>query len=280
MSGLVDRIGDVLRCPGCGNRLIAISQRLVCAGCKREFSYTTATIHFIDDENDRPSVSKRLSTLMYSDDKYTVGRGRRYALERYDQERSVRDYVEYAQIDCGLIVDLASGPSGGYIHNILEKISPNTVLVASDACPWVIDKYSEYYGRRHPGQFGCIDMDLDKRLPFADGSIDVFTGVLLDNVGNYRGLLQEVSRCLKKNGRAVFHEMFFSRQSETFKVLSSENAVYASDEVFCNFCSSVGMDTIEVEACWKGTGKLDPRDGIPVNDQDEWYRKDVYMVRR
>ena len=192
-------------------------------------------------------------------------------------EHFEQNYIDYALHAGGVIVDIATGPGGGWVHGILELMPKDTVVISTDACTPCIHGYSEFYKDKN---YYYFDVDLDKSLPFHDNSIDVFTGVLLCNVSNYRGLLSEVARCLKPGGRAVFHEIFFSPKSETYTYLTKENAVYASSDVYVEFCKSVGLDLAAMETCEKSLGKLDPEDGLPLSESDEWYRKNIYLQKR
>jgi SAM-dependent methyltransferase len=236
--------------------------------------------HFITDEVHRPKTPKYLSKEMYElypdGQRYVEQEGAKKLYLINKNERFERNYIEYALIEEGVIVDIASGPHGGWIHGILNELPQNAALISTDACSFCIDNYSRYYSNK---SYFYFDIDLDKPLPFKDDSVDVFTGVLMCNIPNYRGLLTEIARCLRPGGKAVFEEVFYSPDSKTFEYLLKENAVYASSEIYVDFCQSIGLDWVAVDVCKQMVGKMDPDDGLPLSDSDESYIKNIYLKK-
>jgi SAM-dependent methyltransferase len=236
---------------------------------------------FIFDEDKRPLTPKYLSQEMYElypDTKNFVLQKQNSRLSSINNnEHFEQKYLDFVQNTIGIIVDIATGPSGGYTHGILNSMPKDTVLISTDACTFCINSYSEFYIDKN---YYYFDVDLDNPLPFNDNSIDTFTGVLLCNVSNYRGLLFEIARCLKTSGKAVFEEVFYSPESETCKYLSNKNAVYASSEIYIDYCESIGLDLISIDICRKSVGKVEPGDGMPLSETDEWYRKNIYLKKK
>lgn len=124
-----------------------------------------------------------------------------------------------------------------------------------------------------------VDLDLDKGLPFKDGSIDIFTGNLLNNVANYAGLIQEVYRCLKKGGKLAVIELFFEHGCKTYTHLVEQGAIWSSFETFVTYCESVGFRLIGSDVVTTRKGKIAEGDLYPLDENDCSEDRTVYFVK-
>lgn len=237
--------------------------------------------HFILEEKDRPVTPKYLSKELYDlfPDTYNfVLEKQKIKLSRIQKnEHFEKSYIDYVETKDGVIVDIATGPNGGWTHGILKNLSKNVTLISTDACNYCIDSYTEFYNQEN---YYYFDLDLDKPLPFKDNAIDIFTGSLLCNVSNYKNLLTEISRCLKTGGKAVFEEIFYSDNSVTYEYLIKENAIFASSDIYSDFCKKIGLEIVKIDVCEKMVGKMDPGDGLPLSDSDESYTKNIYLYKK
>lgn len=279
MLNLFNKIENALICPIDTEKLTLEDECFVCKKCGRRYSIDENILHFICNEDERPHTPSCLSQYIektISNLAKCFSGKRAMTRKEYDTNEYVKNYVDFSAVESGIIVDIASGPSAGYLHGTLDRMGHNALLIATDACPCVIHHYSILDKDKN---FIYFDVDLDKHLPFIDQSVDVFTGVLMCNVQNYKELLSEIARCLKTGGKAVFHEVFYSENSESYKYLCAQNAVYASSEIYIHFCETLGLRCVNIEICWKSVGKVDPRDGMPLAETDEWYRKNIYFEK-
>ena len=118
------------------------------------------------------------------------------------------------------------------------------------------------------------EIDLDKKLPFKDNSVDMYCGNLVNNVMNYKELINEVYRTLKVNGKYNVIEWFFDENSETSKYLKENNSLIQSIDYYIDFCSQCGLKLINKEIQSSSIGKLEG-DLLPINPND---KKSVVML--
>lgn len=279
MKTVSQHLNEILHCPIDKGKLDFCEDSFVCQVCNAKYPLEGNILHFICKEDDRPRTPMLLSEEMnnlYPDLESWFRQKQSATRDAYIKKEFVKNYVDFSAINTGVIVDIASGPSAGFIHGTLDKIGEDTLLIATDACPCVIHGYSKLHKDKN---FMYFDVDLDKQLPFKDKSIDMFTGVLMCNVSNYKNLLREIARCIKPGGKAVFHEVFYAESSESYKYLCEKDAVYASSDVYVKFGEALGLKCLKVEICWQSVGKVDPGDGMPIAETDEWFRKNIYFIK-
>jgi ubiquinone/menaquinone biosynthesis C-methylase UbiE len=101
--------------------------------------------------------------------------------------------AQVLQIGCGL---------GTTTMEILEKAGPDVRLTAAESSPVLVERARanvapDYLGRRF---FVCV-LDLEAKLPFADGAFDhVLANVGLADLASPSGLLFELARIVKPGG--------------------------------------------------------------------------------
>lgn len=232
--------------------------------------------HFINGEAERPFWSRALNDY-YKINPRHLQMKRLYKLHcaNIDTDPKKKDYLQFVTELGGVTVDLASGPSG-YFSPIFNYLKSDALFVATDACSAVIDAHQK---ANRDKRFFVFDVDLDKGLPFKDGSIDAFSGNLLNNVENYKGLLKEVSRCLKTNGRFAVIEMFYETGSQTYDYLKERDAVYTSLEHYITVCSEFGLKYRDSEIKGEIVGKISAGDLLPIGDKDKCIEMFVYFEK-
>ncbi len=233
-------------------------------------------LHFILDDTCRPMWSKQLERS-YLEFNETLDMVKNYEKQRINarQNKSLQSYFDFITEHSGVIVDLASGPSG-YFAPALDMLKSDSLFVATDACPTVL--FSHARANKSDGFF-ILDLDLDKPLPFKNASIDVFCGKLICNVNNYRGLILEVYRCLKPRGRFAVIETFFEKDSATYHYLSDRDAVYSSIETYIDFCNRIGFVHLGGDIIDKTMGKTNPGDLLPIGEGDRSVLRTVFFKK-
>lgn len=240
------------------------------------YSIEGNVLRFVEDEESRPEWSKALN-------RYFVQNGVKLQMKRrYNFQRSVMNgdaprkaFVRFVSEVKGVKVDLASGPSG-YFAPWMDSLSDDDVLIATDACPAVIEAHAKACDKEN---FYVFDLDLDQGLPFKDGSIDIFTGNLLNNVANYAGLIQEAYHCLKKGGKLAVIELFFEHGCKTYTHLVEQGAIWSSFETFVTYCESVGFRLIGSDVVTTRKGKIAEGDLYPLDENDCSEDRTVYFVK-
>lgn len=284
---MVERHKHLLICPHDFLDLTTHEGTLACSTCGRKYPIESGIIHFVTREEERPQNSKTLAQLYAEElpERLDVD----YYQHQYAQKEdaymtnaAVKEAVDFVVANIGVGVDLATGPGGGYIGPIVKRLSKGATLFASDACLPVIENWSRCLQSEYANRFAFLDIDLNGNLCFPDNSIDVFSGVEIANVndGNPTGLLQEVHRCLKPDGWAVFQEIFFAPGSETATLLSQEDDFYASVSVFSKRTLAMGLQVTRTEQVKMGVGKISLGDGMPINDRDRWCQKILYLQKK
>jgi ubiquinone/menaquinone biosynthesis C-methylase UbiE len=283
---ITEKLNEILACPNDLGELAFRDDCFVCQTCKRKYKAEQGIIHFIRDENERPSNPKLLA------EDYKKNAKDRLDLPYYWKQAEKKEkmhgknsavgrLVDFVVERGGIIVDLASGHGGGYIAPILKRIGEDTILIATDACLPVIENYCRLFMEAYSAQFAYFDIDLEKQLAFKDDTVDVFTGFAISNVGGGKpySLLREVKRCLKPKGFAVFQEMLFAGNSATSKWLKEQGNLYSSLQAFCEYCVEIGLKAMDHETVFTGKGKIDPRDGMPIDEDDRWSEIVVYLEK-
>lgn len=203
----------------------------------------------------------------------------RYAKAREEAAKSTQlnKYFSYITEKGGIIVDLASGPSG-YFAPALDLLKRNDLFIAADGSDIILEAHAAANMDNPHFMAACID--LDKPLPFKDNSLDVMCGNLLDNVEGYRNLIREIYRCLKPGGRFAVIDLFYEDGSQTHDYLTEKNAVYASLEYYISFCHSAGFHFFRSELLKKIKGKIDKNDLLPICENDVAEMRTVYFEKK
>ena len=231
---------------------------------------------FILNEEERPAWSRALEDYL-AGSRVNLQMKRKYAFQRKmtaGDEKKKR-FADTVASSGKVIVDLASGPSG-YFAPILDRMEEDAVFIATDACPSVLRAHAETCRKEH---FYLFDTDLDRELPFRDGSIDGFCGNLLNNVNNYAGLVREAYRCLKRGGRFCVIEMFFDPGSVTYKDLETQGRIWASPETYTDYFRSVGFGFTGSEILLTRKGKLAEEDYYPLDENDVMTIQTMYFEK-
>ena len=241
------------------------------------FSAERNVVHFILNDTDRPWWSTQLEGF-FNQNNNSLAMLRNYKSQRHIMtSNSVKKrFVDFVSEKQGVKVDLASGPSG-YFSAILDNLTENDLFIITDACPTVVDAHSKANTKSNVYVF---DVDLDKKLPFEDASIDVFSGNLLSNVNNYADLICEVHRCLKTGGHFAVIDMFFDHGCKTYEHLSQKGEIWASLETFIAFCEKVGFTYLDGEIISSRKGRISDGDLYPLDENDGWADRTLYFVKK
>lgn len=232
-------------------------------------------VRFILDEEARPAWSKALEGALNGVD---LCMPQRYQAQRKIMTGDTRRkrFVDFVSGAHGVKVDLASGPSG-YFAAMLDRLEDDDFFIVTDACPSVIAAHAKACER---GNCFIFDVDLDQRLPFADESVDAFSGNLLNNVDHYAELIREIHRCLKPGGRFAAIELFFDHGCKTFEHLNAQGAVWASFETFVAFCEGVGFRYLDSDVLLTRKGRIAEGDLYPLDPDDGSTDRTIYFEKR
>ncbi len=233
-------------------------------------------ICFILNEEDRPWWSKQLEAY-FTKSGQDLNMGRNYKSQKriMTASPSRERFIDFISGKRGAKVDLASGPSG-YFSAMLNSLTDDDIFVITDACPTVISAHSRACSGENIFVF---DTDLDKKLPFKDSIIDVFSGNLLSNVNNYAGLIKEAYRCLKPGGHLALIEMFFEYGCKTYEHLNLKGEIWASFETFVAFCEKIGFTLLGSDIISSRKGKISEGDLYPLDNNDCWSDRTLYFIK-
>jgi len=227
-----------------------------------KYKKTGNVYSFITGE--RPEWSKRLDQF-FSDSKYPMGRMYNFAKIRFKDSRVMQELYKIVLETNGIIIDLASGPSG-YFGPVIDKLGENSTFVITDASEFLIHAHS--VANRKRNNVKIFDIDLEKELPLRDETVDCYCGYVPSNVDKFDVLLNEVSRTLKKNGKLCIIDWFFDKKTDTSKYLKDNKKVTYSLEYFISFCNELGLKLIKKDLDRKYIGKQEG-DLLPINSLDE-----------
>jgi len=179
-----------------------------------------------------------------------------------------------------VVVDLATGPGGGYVAPILKRLPARSLLIATDACPPVVKHQHVLFRSQYGERFVMLDVDLAQRLPFKSQSIDRFSGAGITNIVGVADTLREVARCMTPKGRAVLGERFFAEGSVTEHRLSERGHAFATMASSGSFCGGIGLSLEDQTIAYSGKGKSDPGNGLPLSSEDEWSQVHLHLRLR
>lgn len=245
---------------------------------KSQINYTNEknVYHFIGNNDERPQWSIILDNYHKTNpNQLQLKRQYKFHLNNINNDAQKKKYFQYITELGGVTVDLASGPSG-YFSPVFNFLKDDSVFIATDASTAIINAHQKV---NNDNRFYIFDIDLDKELPFKNASIDAFCGNLLLNVDNYKGLLKEVSRCLKSNGRFAVIELFYEMGSQTYDYLKQRNAVFSSLEYFISVCGENGLKYKDSEIRKEITGKISEGDLLPIGENDKCLETIVYFEK-
>lgn len=220
-------------------------------------------ISFINDDN-RPYWSKQMD-LLYSKNKYSIGRMYSFNRIKYKNNLPMQNFYKFIENCNGIIVDLASGPSG-YFGPVLDVIEKNSIFVITDGSKTMVNAHSTANLKRK--NVVVCELDLNKELPFNDKTIDVYCGNLLNNVDEYESLIDEVSRTIKENGYLVLIEWFFENGSSSEKYLKQTNKITQTKDYFIDFMKSKSLILINEELESEHIGKMEG-DVLPIDKNEK-----------
>lgn len=221
-------------------------------------------------EDERPYWSIQIDEF-YKDKKYPMGHIYNTVKLHIKDDKVYQNYFNLISSTDGIIIDLASGVSG-YFAPVLDRISETSEFIITDASKEMIKAHATTNRKRK--NIDICEIDLDKKLPFKDNSVDMYCGNLVNNVMNYKELINEVYRTLKVNGKYNVIEWFFDENSETSKYLKENNSLIQSIDYYIDFCSQCGLKLINKEIQSSSIGKLEG-DLLPINPND---KKSVVML--
>lgn len=232
--------------------------------------------YFIKNDDERPGWSKAVDDY-YSNNPQDLMMNEKYNFhcEKIIGDLQTSSFFQYIAEPGGIIVDLASGPSG-YFGPVFNFLKNDSIFIATDASKEIINAHER---ANKDNRFLLFDVDLDRGLPFKDGSIDAFSGNLLNNVNNYKGLLSEVARCLKTNGRFAVVELFYEFGSKTYDYLRGRDAVYSSLDNYIAVCKELGLRYKDSVIRKEIVGKLAEGDLLPIGDKDKCFERIVYFEK-
>jgi hypothetical protein len=257
----------IVACPIDGDALQAKAAGYGCPRCRRLYAAHDGVIHFVTDSDQRPSDSIGLAQSASVHDPKLYERNAAKARREYLSNSFTREMLNAAASSGSVVVDIATGPGGGYVAPLLELVNDHVLIAGTDACLPVVEQQAKLLRRPN---FLMLDVDLEQRLPFRDGTVSAFTGAATNNIHDLLSTLREVHRCLATGGMVFLGERFYAHGSCTASCLAQYGNLCASMETFTaqiediGFCLGAHLDIV------RHTGKSDPRDGLPLSEDDQW----------
>ena len=296
MDGL---LSEILVCTACNGDLTQQRGSLSCTQCHREFRANDGLVRFLRGR-DRPRQSKNLGGMgLFGRVSYLLAitglvpplRGLKWIRDprfykkqaadseyQYRTNEAVKQYVDAVAENALVVVDLATGPGGGYVGPILKRLPAKSLLIATDACLPVVKHQHALFRSQYGERFVMLDVDLAQRLPFRSQSVDRFSGVCTTNIVGVADTLREVARCLTLEGRALLSERFYAEGSITEQRLTEIGHAFATMASFEASCREIGLSLEKQVDAYSGKGKSDPGDGLPLSDEDEWAQVHLYLM--
>lgn len=263
---IADIYKEILKC-NCGGDLNFTDENFTCLSCKRRGEFSDSYICLFSDESERPFWSMHMQTE-FERHGIVLDMNKNYdSFEKYYLKRQLAiEFFDKISSSGKIIIDLASGPSG-YFGILINKLKQDQYFFITDGSPVILKAHMDANDEK--SNIGYIDLDLDLLLPFKDESVDCFMGNYLCNVMEYRQLISEVYRSLKKGGRFSVIEIFYEHNCDTTLELISEGKLHAELEPYIRYFESVGFRLERRGVIEEIVGKLDPSDSLPRNDTDK-----------
>ena len=280
---IADRLLPYLSCPEDGTGLIHTPHGFLCPTCYRDYPVDGGIVRFIISKHERPKNPAALAAdySENSPERLEVSYYReRFAAKQVELEENaaVRKAVDFCANINGIIVDIATGHGGGYVPWLSLLAAKDALLVATDACPPVIENWYSLLSAQ-TGRFAFLDIDLARNLCFRDSAIDLITGVGIDNVNVNKplSLFLEIYRCLKPGAWMVIHQIFYSSNSHTAAFLKAQENPYESISSYSDLLGRLGLRLMDADEAGKFRGKIDPGDGFPIDEDDSWAEMILYI---
>jgi len=198
----------------------------------------------------------------------------------YEKRESRRKMVDrVAQMD-GLVIDVGTGPGGSIFAPLLKRCGENLQLVANDLGEPVMRGLYRHFRRAGLAErLSCLVFDA-RQMPFRDESADAVTSVVgFVNIRRCVEALREAFRVLRKGGQLITVERSYEPGSPSADAARTrfENGFATLDEGI-DALTNVGFALDGIEEDFRGKGKSDRGDGMPIGD-DSWVHS-VFYARK
>lgn len=180
----------------------------------------------------------------------------------------------------GVVVDVASGPGGGYCVPVMQRANPRRVLVMSDLGVPVMPSWRRVL-RGAGWADRCSNLSFDaRRLPFKEGSVQAITSVAgMDNVHNNLVAYGEAARVLAAGGLLLDVVFFYAEGGPTHRFLAEQQQAAACFEDYSALLDRLDFGIEGNDLLKSGQGKVDAGDGLPLQEDEAWEIR-VIQARR
>lgn len=272
-------VNEILACPEDGQALRQADHVFRCTVCDKRYPASDGEIRFLTDDTERPMPCLNLARLPEINGVELYERNAAHNRCRDRAHPAMFEALKAVAAHGDVIVDLATGPGGGFVASLLDLVDDSTLVLGTDACRPVVENQARLFRRERSDDFWMVDVDLGRRLPFRNGVIDCFTGRAITNIDAVDAALKELGRCLTSDGLVLLQEHFYAQGSETARHLSRAGHPFASMVSFKSYAHSVGFTILSHADIVRRRGKSDPRDGLPLSEDDEWTSTLLTMAR-
>ena len=203
------------------------------------------TFNFIP-EGEQPEWSRLLDEYWLSQaQKPDMPKRYTAACEEASKSSVLKKYFSFITEKGGIIVDLASGPSG-YFAPAFDLLKETDLFIAADGSKTILEAHAA----------------ANKENP------------------NFMAVCIEIYRCLKPGGRYGVIDLFYEEGSQTFAYLSEKNAVYSSFNYYVSFCREAGFHFLESQLMKTIKGKLQQEDFLPICEDDVAEMRTIYFEKK
>ncbi len=273
---MLKKLPEILRCPKCYSKLEKELSSLECHKCKASYEIKKGVVHFLNDKT-RPEESKRFGEILELEGSNLFIENAVNAEKNYLNRGDEKTIVDNVLSKKGIIVDLCTGPGSSNLSPILKRLSKESLVIATDSCSVVTDNLNKVFAEYTKSNLAILDVDLNKSFPFADNSVDLFTGVGITNVSNMYNVFSEMKRCLKIDGEIIIEDRFYDVNSETSQLLKKNDHLFSSLEFLNNFCDKNGLEISRNIVISQNMGKTNEDDGLPISQKDKWTHNQIYI---
>jgi len=280
---------DFVCCPLCKGELryvgVSDSQRLVngafeCSACQRQYP-VVEEIGILLGRWDLLNEAGWNCDLEKSDDMQLYERTARNSQNSYQRRASRQAMVDHVAGVGGLVIDVGTGPGGSICFPLLSRHTDDMQLVACDLGEPVMRGLYRYFKQKGLAQpFSCLVFDA-RQMPFRDGCADAVTSVVgFGNIRRNVEALHEAFRVLRQDGHLVIVERSYEPGSRSADVArtSKQNCFATLDEAIRNL-ETVGFAVEDIQEDFRGQGKSDAGDGMPIGN-DSWVHHVFYARKR